>query len=90
MLCVTELSFILLYTFCGIYLIQVESKYTAVFLSVNNETQYVPLFCLSSIFMRYALSFILRKLSLEKILLNLGLYLKYLVILIVLKRMEQD
>ena len=48
-----------------------ESKYTALFLSVSNETQCVPLLCLSSQFMTYAASFILGKLSLEKTLLNL-------------------
>ena len=36
-----------------------ESKYAAVFLSTNSETQSVPLLCLSSIFLRYAPSYIL-------------------------------
>ena len=37
---------ILFNTSCGIYSILKESKYTAVFLSINNKTQCVPLlFC---------------------------------------------
>ena len=62
-----------------------ESKYTVVFFSINNETQCVLLLCLSSRFMTYALPFILGKLSLEKTPLNLGLQLKCLLILILLK-----
>ena len=48
------------------------SKYTAVFLVTNNETQCVPLLCLSPRFMTYSPSFILRELSLEKTPLHLG------------------
>ena len=33
---------------CGIYSIPKESKYRTIFLSINNETQCVPLLCLSS------------------------------------------
>ena len=55
------------------YSIPDESKYTTVFLSVNNGTQYVPLPCLSSRFITYAPSFILGKLSLEEGPLNLSL-----------------
>ena len=44
-------------TFWGIYSIPKESKYTAVFLSVNNEAQFVALLCLSSKFFTYTPSF---------------------------------
>ena len=47
------------------YSIPKESKYEAKFLSVDNETQCVPLL-LSLIFIRYTPSFILGKLFLEK------------------------
>ena len=80
-----DLSLISLNTSCGIYSLPKESKYTALFLSVNNETRCVALLCLSSRFMTYTPSFILGKLSLEKAPLNLGLLLKYLVISILLK-----
>ena len=40
---VIDLSLILLNTSWGIYSIPKESKYTLVFLSINNETQCVPL-----------------------------------------------
>ena len=50
----------------GIYLTLKESKYTAVFLLINDKTQCVPLIFLSSKFMTYAPSFILSKLFLEK------------------------
>ena len=50
----------------GIYLIPKESKYTAVFLLINDKTQCVPLLFASSKFMTYAPSFILGKLFLEK------------------------
>ena len=56
----------------GINSIPKESKYTAVFLLINNETQCVPLIFLSSSFMSYVPSFILGKFFLEKIPLNLG------------------
>ena len=72
MLCVLDLSLILSNTFCGIYSITKESKYTAVFLSINSETQCVTLGCLSSRFIIYTPCFILGKLSLEKSPLNLG------------------
>ena len=61
-----KLSLISLNSSYGIYSIQKESKYTAAFLSINNETQCIPLLCLSSRFMTDAPSFILGKLSLEK------------------------
>ena len=69
---VIELSLILFNTSCGIYSIPKESNYTAKFLSINSETQCVPLLFLSSIFIIYDLSFILGKLFLEKTQLNLG------------------
>ena len=56
----------------GIYSIPKESKYTAVFLLINNETQCVPLIFLTLSFMSYAPSFILGKFFLEKTPLNLG------------------
>ena len=43
-----------------------KSKYTAVFLLIDNETQCVSLFCFSSRFMTYAPYSILGKLCLEK------------------------
>ena len=52
------------------YSVSKESKYAAVFVSINNEAQRVPLLCLPSSLM---ISFILGKLSLEKAPLNLGL-----------------
>ena len=73
MLFVMDLPLTLFNTSCGIYSIPKESKYTATFLSINNEAQCVPLLCLSSRFMTYAPSFILGKLSLEKTPLDLGL-----------------
>ena len=54
------------------YSIPKESKYTAMFLSVNNETQCAPLLCLSSRFMTCTPSFVLGKLSLEETPLNQG------------------
>ena len=47
-------------------------------MSINNETHCVPLLCLLSRFMTYAPSFILGKLSVEKIPLNLQSWTKYL------------
>ena len=58
---------ILFNTSSRIYSIPKESKYTAKFLSINNETQCFPLLFLSSKFNTYAPSFILDKLFLEKI-----------------------
>ena len=49
-----------------------RSKNKALFLSMNNETEYVPLLSLVSRFMIYAPSFILGKLSLEKNAINLS------------------
>ena len=63
MLCVMDLSLIFQYSIW---------KYTAAFLSINNETQCVSLLFLSSRFMTYAPSFILGKTFLEKTPLNLG------------------
>ena len=76
MLLVTDLPFILFNNSCRIYSVPKESKYRVVFLSINNETQYVHLVRLFSRFMTYAPSFILGKLSLEKTSLNLGSKLK--------------
>ena len=61
-----NLSLILFNTSCGMYSILKKLKYTAVFLSINNETQCVPLLCLSSEFIAYLLPFNLGILSLEK------------------------
>ena len=47
---VIDLSLALSNTLWGIYSIPKESKYTAVFLSINNETECVPLLFLSSRF----------------------------------------
>ena len=59
------LSLILFNTCYGIYSVPKESKYTAVFLSINNETQYVSLlFCHRDLW--HAPSLILDKLLLEK------------------------
>ena len=66
MLCVIDFSLIFFDTSWGIYSIPKELKYTAVFLSKNNEIQCVSLVCLLSIFMTYVPSFIIGKLSLEK------------------------
>ena len=49
-----------------------ESKYTAGFLSINNETQCIPLLFLLSRFMTYTPCYIIGKLFLEKTSLNLG------------------
>ena len=43
--CVMDLSSILLNTSCKIYSIPKELKYKAVFVSINNEIQCVPLLC---------------------------------------------
>ena len=56
----------LLDTTCAVCSILKQSKYTAALVSIDNETQCVPLLCLSSRFMTYTSSFILGKLSLEK------------------------
>ena len=85
MLWVIHLSLILFNTSWGIYSILKEPKYAAVFLSIDNETQYVHLLFLSSRFVTYASSFVLYKLSLEKTPLNLGLELYYLLTLMLLK-----
>ena len=60
-----DLSLILFNASCRMYSIPKEWKYVAVLSSINNEAQCIPLLCLSSRFMSYAPSFILRKLSLE-------------------------
>ena len=70
---VVKLSLNLLNTAWGIHSIPKESKYTTTFLSINNETQYVPLLCFSSRLITFAPSFILGKLFLEKTPLNLDL-----------------
>ena len=70
---VSDLPSIFVNISCGIYSIPRESKYTAVSQSINHEIQSVPLLCLSSIFITYAPSFILGKLSLEKTTLNVRL-----------------
>ena len=47
MLSVIDLSLAFFNTFCGAYSIPKESKYTAVFLSINSKIQFVPLlFCM--------------------------------------------
>ena len=50
----------------------IEPKYSAIFLSINNKTQCVPLLFLSSRFMTYVPSFSIDKLCLEKTPWNLG------------------
>ena len=67
-----DFSLILFNTSCGVHSIPNKSKYTAVFLSINNRTHCVPLLCVSSRFMTYAPSFNLGKSSPEKIPLNLS------------------
>ena len=57
---------------CAIYSIPKESKYTAVYMSVNNETQCVSSLFLLLMFLTYTQSFILGKLFLNKTPLNLG------------------
>ena len=68
-----DLSFILLNISSEIYSIPKKSKYTAVFLSKNNEIQCVYLLCLQWRLMTFTSSFVLDKSSLEKTPLNLGL-----------------
>ena len=58
---VINLSLILFNISFGIYSIPKESKYAAVFLLINNETQCVPLLCLSLRFVTYILISILLK-----------------------------
>ena len=71
---VINLSLVLFNTSSELYSILKEwSKYTAVFLSINNETQCIPLLFSSVKFMTYAPSFILSKLSFEKMPINVGL-----------------
>ena len=72
LLWVIDLSLILCNTCGGTYSIPKESKYTVAILSINNEAQCVHLLLLSSRFVTYAPSFILGKLFLEKMPLNLG------------------
>ena len=50
MLRVIDLSLIWLNGYCGIYSISKESKHTAVFLSINNETQFVLFILLHLLF----------------------------------------
>ena len=64
--------FILFNTSGGIYSLPKESKYTVVFMSINNETGSVPLLFIIEIYYMCALSFTLGKLSTEKTPLNLG------------------
>ena len=85
MLWVINWYLILFNIYCGIYSIPKQSKFTVVFLPINNETQCIPLLYLSSRFMAFAPSFILDKLSLEKTPLNLDSKLKDLVISILPK-----
>ena len=73
---VIDLFLILFNTSWGIYSLPKESKYTAKFLSINNETQCMSLLFLSSRFITYAAFFIQDKLFLEKSPLNLGSALK--------------
>ena len=59
MLCVVDLSLILILfnNSYGIYLILKGSKYTVLFLSINNKAHCVPLLYFSSRFMTFAPSF---------------------------------
>ena len=61
---IIDLSLILFSISRGLYSIPKESKYTALFLSIDNGTQWVPLL-LSTGVMTYALLFILGKLFLK-------------------------
>ena len=61
-----DLSLVVSNVSCRVYSIPKESKYTAVFLSMNTEAQCVPLLYLSLRFMTYVPSFTVGKLSLEK------------------------
>ena len=72
LLWVIDLSLILCNTCRGTYSIPKESKYTVAILSISNEAKCVRLLLLSSRFVTYAPSFILGKLFLEKMPLNLG------------------
>ena len=65
MLYVIDLFLVLFSISCGIYSIPKESKYTAIIMSINSETQCATLLFLSSRFMTWGPSFILGKLSLE-------------------------
>ena len=70
-----DLSLILFNNFRGIYSKYIHntySKYAAKFLSINDETQWVPLLFVLSRFITFAPSFILGKQFLEKMSLNLG------------------
>ena len=67
-----DLSLILLNASWGIYSMPKEPKYTAVSLSINNETWCVPSLFLTLGFIKYSPSYILGKFSLEKTPLNLG------------------
>ena len=68
-----DLSSTFFNTSYGTYSIPKKSTYTEVFLSINDEKEYVTLLCLSSRSMTYTPSFILGKLSLEKTPLNVAL-----------------
>ena len=61
-----DLSLILHNASDGICSISKESRHAAVLLSIKNETQCVPLLCLSRRFITYAPSFILSKLFIDK------------------------
>ena len=63
---VIDLSLILFNTSWGTYSISKGSKYTALFLSINNETECLPLLFLSLRFLTYALSFFLVNCFLRK------------------------
>ena len=67
------MDFLILFnTSCRIYSIPKESKYTAIFVSINNETQFIPLLWLLSRFMTCVPYSLLRKLTGEKAPVNLG------------------
>ena len=61
-----DLSLIAFNTSLGASSSRKEAKYTAAFLSISTESQWVSLICLSSRFIKYSPSFFLRKLSLKK------------------------
>ena len=54
MLWVIDLSLILFNTSREIYSIPKESRYTAVFLSINNKNRYIPLLFSASRFKKYS------------------------------------
>ena len=63
--CVIYLPLILSNTSWGMYSIPKDLEYTAIFLSINNETQCIPLICLSLTFMFFPLFYVNRMNSIK-------------------------